>query len=196
MIDLVVSLAAIWGFMILWAATVGYIFWDSGRRKLADQQRFGWLLAGLIPFVGFLAYLALGRPGGRSRRHGTRLKRPQGAANLDPPTIAAVAWQGAGPGQQPLTQGFTLAATAGPYAGQRFTVDTLPAQLGRVADCLVRLAQDSAVSRQHAEFYEQAGLVRLRDLNSSHGTTLNGSPIQDEVVGLGDHIQVGNSVLV
>lgn len=93
-------------------------------------------------------------------------------------------------------QAWTLTAIAGPYAGQQFQITQLPALLGRVEEATVRLAQDKHVSRFHAELYDQQTTLRLRDLQSKQGTTVNGRPIEDQALTTGDEIQIGQSILV
>ncbi len=89
-----------------------------------------------------------------------------------------------------------LKAIEGPHAGQEYPVFSLPAQIGRVPEAAIRLDQDLGVSRHHAEIYEQAGELRIRDLSSAHGTRMGGSNIEDQGLAPGDHIQVGLTTLV
>jgi pSer/pThr/pTyr-binding forkhead associated (FHA) protein len=100
------------------------------------------------------------------------------------------------PLRQTLHQQWALRAIAGPHAGQQFALTQLPALLGRVEEAAVRLVQDKHVSRRHAEFYEQQETLRLRDLLSKQGTTVNGHFIQDQGIVAGDEIQIGQSLLV
>jgi pSer/pThr/pTyr-binding forkhead associated (FHA) protein len=89
----------------------------------------------------------------------------------------------------------TLAVLEGPHAGERFELRDLPARIGRGPDVALRLDADLGVSRRHAEFYLQAGVLRLRDTNSAHGTTVNGYTITDKGLAPGDRIRVGHSLL-
>ncbi len=42
----------------LWAASIGFVYWDVNRRGLPRFQKAGLLIiAILLPFLGFLAYL-------------------------------------------------------------------------------------------------------------------------------------------
>ena len=75
-------------------------------------------------------------------------------------------------------------------------VETFPACLGRGSEAALRLDQDLEVSRQHAEIYQQAGALRLRDLHSPRGTQLNGAAIDDQPLALGDKIEIGQSALI
>jgi len=105
------------------------------------------------------------------------------------------------PGAQPQVNApptaplVTLSAVEGPHAGQRFELRELPARLGRGPEAAIRLDGDLGVSRRHAELYLQAGVLRLRDTNSAHGTTVNGYTITDKGLAPGDRIRVGHSLL-
>ncbi len=55
---------------------------------------------------------------------------------------------------------------------------------------------DAAVSRYHAEIVLLAGVYRLRDLGSRHGTFVFGEPVRERVLAPGDSIQIGASLLV
>jgi pSer/pThr/pTyr-binding forkhead associated (FHA) protein len=84
----------------------------------------------------------------------------------------------------------------GPHTGQQFVVNQLPARIGRGPDVSIALDADLKVSRKHAEVYDWNGGLHVRDLRSMHGTKVNGSPINDQLIAIGDQIQVGASVLV
>ena len=55
---------------------------------------------------------------------------------------------------------------------------------------------DTEVSRRHAEITAQDGLFRLRDLGSANGTHVNTKPAKEQVLNPGDHISVGQTILV
>jgi pSer/pThr/pTyr-binding forkhead associated (FHA) protein len=95
----------------------------------------------------------------------------------------------------PASPVMALAALEGPHAGERFELRELPARIGRGAEVAIRLDADLGVSRRHAELYLQAGVLRLRDTNSAHGTTVNGYTITDKGLAPGDRIRVGHSLL-
>lgn len=95
----------------------------------------------------------------------------------------------------PVEPHYCLAALEGPHAGQSFDLYALPARIGRGAEVAVRLDADLGVSRRHAELYQQAGVLRLRDTSSAHGTTVNGYTITDKGLAPGDRIRVGHSLL-
>lgn len=89
-----------------------------------------------------------------------------------------------------------LEVIAGPLAGRRFTIESLPARIGRGPLVAVNLEEDRGISRYHAELYEREGVLRIRDLQSTHGTTLNGKSITDERLDPGAHLAVGQSTLI
>jgi len=209
------------GFLLLWAASIAFTFWDASRRKLPTVELIAWIaLAALIPLIGASAYLfsrALGIlffPEGEgstpARKRFTLLKRvPQPEAHSGT-LLAADLLQNTNAAPQPdrpeteadlpmsvrSAASLYLKALDGPHAGQEYPIFSLPAQIGRVPEAAVRLDHDLGVSRHHAEIYEQAGELRIRDLSSTHGTRLDGSHIEDQWLAPGDHIQVGVTTLV
>jgi FHA domain len=209
------------GFLLLWAASIAITFWDASRRKLPTGELIAWIaLAALIPLIGALAYLfsralgvlfSSGSPGSTpARKRSTWLKRvPQPEAHSGT-VLAADLLQNTYAVPKParpeteadLPLGvhsaarLYLKAIDGPHAGQEYPVFSLPAQIGRVPEAAVRLDQDLGVSRHHAEIYEQAGELRIRDLSSAHGTRMGGSNIEDRRLAPGDRIQVGVTTLV
>ena len=69
-------------------------------------------------------------------------------------------------------------------------------RIGRGSEAQIRLDGDLGVSRQHAQIYEQSGVLRVRDLQSTHGTAVNGFSIADKSLDPGDRIRVGLSTLL
>jgi pSer/pThr/pTyr-binding forkhead associated (FHA) protein len=71
-----------------------------------------------------------------------------------------------------------------------------PFELGRSGEAEV-IVRDSEVSRRHARFESQQGVVYVEDLKSSNGTFLNGRRITEAIeVREGDEIDVGSTRLV
>ncbi|HUS17612.1 MAG TPA: FHA domain-containing protein [Chloroflexia bacterium] len=196
-------------FGLLWAASVAAVYGDLRRRWLPRSEQIAWLaLAALVPGLGFLAYLlfrALGRafplpskaPAERSKKRVTLL-RPVPEAAPRTGTIAASDLIRETVVERPVAppRGVTLAVIAGPHARQVLAAQGLPVRLGRGGEAALRLDRDQGVSREHAEIYWQAGALRIRDLGSSHGTSVNGQRIQNVPLALGDKIEVGLSTLV
>jgi hypothetical protein len=90
----------------------------------------------------------------------------------------------------------SLYVAEGPQAGKTYAIDQFPADIGRGQQAAICLSDDPAISRRHAEILRQEGQVYIRDLNSTHGTQVNGNPIFHQRLSPGDHIQVGSTVLV
>ena len=66
--------------------------------------------------------------------------------------------------------------------------------VGRARDASFCVPEDSALSRQHVQVEVGAVAVRVRDLESRHGTFVNGVRQTQAVLASGDHIQVGETV--
>jgi hypothetical protein len=195
-----------------WILSVLLVRWDVQRRRLAGAQRYAWpILAALLPLFGAIAYLfaRYAAPGVPEQRPVKRVTAPQrpleperrlptiAVSNLMRGTIDEVqpSIPPAGNGKQ--SQGVpVLVALDGPYKGKEFALEQLPVRLGRGSGATIRLDEDLGVSRLHAEIYEQEGWLRIRDMNSSHGTHLNGQSIADAGLQPGDQIQVGYTLLL
>jgi hypothetical protein len=67
--------------------------------------------------------------------------------------------------------------------------------VGRGADADLRLP-DTGVSRSHAELRVEGDTVRVVDLGSTNGTTVNGRPVDSAVLHDGDRIEVGATPMV
>jgi MoxR-like ATPase len=67
--------------------------------------------------------------------------------------------------------------------------------IGRSSDCDLHLEADG-LSRHHACVYNTDGQWRVQDMGSSNGTTLNGRAIDDNTIGTGDTIKIGNLSIV
>jgi hypothetical protein len=69
-----------------------------------------------------------------------------------------------------------------------------PVVVGRDPSCDLVLV-DGRVSRRHLEIVPDGGTLRMRDLGSSNGTSLNGVPLETGEIGLGDVVTLGDSEL-
>jgi hypothetical protein len=67
--------------------------------------------------------------------------------------------------------------------------------IGRAPDNGLVLA-DTRASRYHARIQARQGLVVFVDLESRNGTLVNGRPVSEIVLGVGDEIRIGDSRLV
>jgi hypothetical protein len=202
---------------LLWAATVAFTFWDLHRRGVRGGETLAWLaVVGLAPLLGFAAYalfraLTLLRPASRPPprlpvRRETALKRPAAGPGRSSTLLASdVAMHTIADARQAEAldanlrsgaRGYAFVVAAGPDQGAEFFVRHFPAQIGRGAGAAIRLEGDLGVSRKQAELYVQMGMLRIRDLHSTHGTQVNRRPIADQALVPGDEIQVGRSTLV
>jgi FHA domain-containing protein len=69
-----------------------------------------------------------------------------------------------------------------------------PIRIGRAPDCELVL-RDSRVSRRHARLTARDGVLVLTDLGSTNGTRVNGHRVSEVVLGAGDRITMGETVL-
>lgn len=79
--------------------------------------------------------------------------------------------------------------------GKQFELSGSTLGVGRDTGNAVRL-HDTEVSRRHAEFRQTEDGYQLVDVGSANGTFVNGQPIQETPLRAGDHIQIGQSILV
>jgi hypothetical protein len=197
--------------VVLWVVSVAVVYWDLRRRWLTRSQTRLWLaLVGLLPGVGLAIYLvsrlfgwlfplsANGQPPATAKHRVTQFQRAPAAGAVRTGTILGADLVKETIAERPAARPkpVTLSVIAGPHAGQEFPVDALPARLGRGAEAALRLDRDLGISRQHAELYRQDGILRIRDLGSSHGLSVNGIAIHDQALAPGDKIELGLSTLV
>lgn len=62
--------------------------------------------------------------------------------------------------------------------------------VGRGADCDIRI-EDASVSTHHAEILAQSGIILIKDLGSTNGTFVNGSPVKYGEVRPGQSLRLG-----
>jgi signal transduction histidine kinase len=88
-----------------------------------------------------------------------------------------------------------LIVIKGTDEGRQFalSLDVMPA--GRDSSSKVRLT-DTEVSRRHAEFLRTTDGYRVRDVGSANGTFVNNQSVRDVLLQPGDHVQIGQTVLV
>ena len=195
--------------VVLWGLSIAAAYWDLKRHVSPPAEMLAWLaVVALLPGLGLVAYLLyrffgwafpLGPGGGRpARRRVTELRQaPAGAPGRTGTILAADLVQETVADRRLLrAPPLKLVVVEGPHAGQEFALDALPARLGRGGEAALRLDRDLGVSRQHAELYRQDGLLRIRDLGSSHGLLVNGVAVHDRALEPGDKVQVGLSTLL
>jgi Nif-specific regulatory protein len=88
-----------------------------------------------------------------------------------------------------------LTAASGPLAGQTFPIEEPGLTLGRDHGNAVHL-RDLAVSRHHCTLVVKDSRFVLRDLDSRHGTFVNGLPARERELEHGDLITVGGSLFL
>ena len=77
---------------------------------------------------------------------------------------------------------------------RRMPATGAPIHIGRSPECELVL-KDSRVSRKHARLAARDGVLVLTDLGSTNGTRVNGHRVSEVVLGAGDRILVGETVL-
>jgi len=88
-----------------------------------------------------------------------------------------------------------LVAITGPLKGSTHEIEPEGLLVGRAPECGL-IVPDPRVSHNHAQLILEKGQVTLRDLDSTHGTKLNGKPITATVLRPGDEIELGETILV
>ena len=80
-----------------------------------------------------------------------------------------------------------------PLASPReITLDQFPIELGRGIGAGVRI-DDRWLSRRHCRLTEVAGTIHVSDLQSRHGTLINGRPVTESPLQPGDELCIGLS---
>jgi len=90
---------------------------------------------------------------------------------------------------------YRLIALTGPPGGQVFEIPEGELSIGRQAACDLRLAE-STVSRRHALVRREGDRVELVDLDSRHGTFVNGLPVGERTLEDGDRVVIGGSTFL
>lgn len=88
-----------------------------------------------------------------------------------------------------------LVALSGPIAETEFPLPDSEITIGRSGSndlCI----PDRILSRQHCAIARRDDVYSIRDLGSRHGTLVNGVPIGQQQLNVGDQIELGNSVFV
>ena len=84
-------------------------------------------------------------------------------------------------------------AISGPLEGKTFFMEGDTFIIGRHADCDVRLSAIE-ISRRHCEIVRTSDdRFQLRDLDSRHGTQVNGRPVQEATLSHSDLVTIGTS---
>ncbi|MCA9625518.1 MAG: FHA domain-containing protein, partial [Myxococcales bacterium] len=96
-----------------------------------------------------------------------------------------------GNGERPVAR---LVVLDGPGRGRKYAIKG-DAVIGRSVVCDV-LIDEEEVSRQHARIVATEEGFRIKDLGSQNGTTVNGMPITDAPIHIGDKIQLAGKVVL
>lgn len=81
----------------------------------------------------------------------------------------------------------------GPDMGRRFLLDKDEIVLGRGSDCDIQVDRDS-VSRKHAKVYRKGNQWMLEDLNSTNGSYVNDSLVQNAAIRDSDFLKIGAAI--
>ncbi len=222
--NLLIVTGALCLLILFWVLSIVLVYWDASRRQVGGAELAAWVaLVALLPLVGLLAYMfyrVLGifispsrRPERRKRPRETMLQ-PADSDRRKSSTVPAVDFSSnaKASASTPLTEPYRemaesgapiqthtaikLVVLQGQDKGKEFVLHQVPAIIGRGPEVLIRLDEDRGVSRQHAEIYDQTGVVRIRDLKSTHGTQVNGFEIGDKALDSGDRIQIGKTTMM
>ena len=87
-----------------------------------------------------------------------------------------------------------LVVMTGAQKGQEFSIMQARTVIGRGEDSHVMIT-DPSMSRHHAELVYGAAEFRVRDLESSNGTLLNGSAVEEYAVRNDDKLTMGETIL-
>ena len=141
-----------------------------------------------------------GQPGYGYEQGGYPPAAPAAAPDYDYGQPAAGGYGGYAPpaaqGEYPAPatgQGVTLQLDDG--SGRTYPLREGANVIGRGQDAQFRLP-DTGVSRRHVEIRWDGQTALLQDLNSTNGTTVNNSPVQEWQLADGDVIRVGHSEIV
>ena len=94
-----------------------------------------------------------------------------------------------------MSESLELLVTEGPSKGARYTPTEAGLKLGRASSCDIAIT-DLALSRNHCLFELRDDAVWVTDLASANGTEVNGEPITEKELAVGDRVVVGDSVIV
>ena len=83
----------------------------------------------------------------------------------------------------------------GDVAGKRYHVGQRNITLGRAPTNYIQTTDEKA-SRQHCQIKPEASGIRVTDMASSNGTTVNGEGIQSVLLKDGDTLEVGQATFV
>lgn len=89
------------------------------------------------------------------------------------------------------SRGAVLTITNGCFAGLTITLKKQNTSLGRAVSCDICL-DHGFVADEHAIIHKSNGRYEIEDLNSRHGTSINGKEVHRHALKRGDRIMIGN----
>jgi len=93
-----------------------------------------------------------------------------------------------------MSESLELLVTEGPAKGARFTPTEAGLKLGRASSCDIAIT-DPSLSRNHCLFELRDESVWVTDLASANGTEVNGEPVTEKELSVGDRVVVGDSAV-
>jgi cell division septation protein DedD len=90
---------------------------------------------------------------------------------------------------------FIAGSQSGGDAGSRYPLTESLTVIGRSPECDLRIT-DPSISRRHAEIRQDGDGVRISDLGSTNGTSVNGRPVRERRIEPGDRVELGTTRLV
>lgn len=96
---------------------------------------------------------------------------------------------------QPSSPRAALAVTDPDGRIRRFTIGGGGLTIGRAEDNDL-VARDTRVSRHHGRIAGRRGTLVYLDLGSTNGSRVNGEPVTEVVLGVGDRLEVGATTIV
>lgn len=90
---------------------------------------------------------------------------------------------------------YRLIFHSGRFKGRRIAVQEDRLLIGRDPACAIDLADDDAVSRQHAVLEQREDGVWVRDLGALNATLVNGKPVSEAKLEPGDRLEIGHTVI-
>ena len=88
-------------------------------------------------------------------------------------------------------RGARLTITNGCFAGLDISIKKQNTSLGRAVSCDICL-DHAFVADEHAIIHKSNGRYEIEDLNSRHGTSINGEEVHKHALKSGDKITIGN----
>ena len=88
------------------------------------------------------------------------------------------------------SRGAALTITNGCFAGLEISLKKQHTSLGRAVSCDICL-DDAFVAEEHAIIRMSNGRYEIEDLNSRHGTSINGEEVHRHALKRGDRITIG-----